>query len=309
MNIWKMTTYNVGSTADHFLHIETIEDLEKLSNINEENIIIFGWGSNILLAKKHYKNTSFIKFDLEWDWEKTGEDGNNLYFNIYVWEHISKFIAKSLEYTNTFNPLYWLPGNIWGSMIGNTWSFGTHMWDFVESIYGYDFKGKKFVTIEKKELNFKYRYSSLILGSCLIIKANIRVPKNYKSNIHHYIEYAKQRIEVQPVWNSCGKYFYDPKISPQTAAKIMNEFWIKEEEWNKIFTQETNTISVKWLIEKAWLKWYEKNWVQISTLHPNFLMNIWTNNGQDIVDMGNYIKKVIKEKFDIELIEEVRIII
>ena len=307
MNVWQMTTYQVNSSTDNFLHIKTLEDLWKVEDIEKEVIIFWGW-SNLLLLKENIKDKYFVKYDLEWKWEKTWEDNENFFFDIYAGENISKFISKSLEYTNIFNPIYWLPGNIAWAIMGNTWSFWTHMGEFIEKIYWYNFISKKFINIKKEDLKFSHRKLSIKYSLFLIIKANIRVPKNYKYDIKHYLEYARERIKFQPIGNSCGKYFLNPEISIEKAEIILKTQNEKEELWEDIYNYKMKTISTKRLIEQAWLSGYSKKWVQISKLHPNFIMNIWTNNGQDIYDMGNYIKKTIKEKFDIDLIEEVRII-
>ena len=87
------------------------------------------------------------------------------------------------------------------------------------------------------------------------------------------------REHKQPKWNTCGSFFKNPSRE-QTA-------------W--------------YLIEQVWLKGYKVGWASFSALHANFLMNDWWTY-KDLLQLINLAQEKVKEKFEIDLINEVRII-
>ena len=66
--------------------------------------------------------------------------------------------------------------------------------------------------------------------------------------------------------------------------------------------------SAWYLIEEVWLKWYKIWWAYFSEKHANFLMNDWTATYSDLLKLINIAQKKIKNQFNIDLINEVKII-
>jgi UDP-N-acetylmuramate dehydrogenase len=84
----------------------------------------------------------------------------------------------------------------------------------------------------------------------------------------------------QPAWNTCGSFFKNP--SKEYSA------------WK--------------LIEEVWLKWHTIGWASFSELHANFLMNNWQGDYNDLLKLIYLAQEKVKIKFNINLINEVRII-
>ena len=62
------------------------------------------------------------------------------------------------------------------------------------------------------------------------------------------------------------------------------------------------------MIEEADLKGYSIGGAQVSTKHAGFIINTGNATATDIINLIEFIQKTIKEKFDVDLIPEVRII-
>jgi UDP-N-acetylmuramate dehydrogenase len=62
------------------------------------------------------------------------------------------------------------------------------------------------------------------------------------------------------------------------------------------------------LIEQVWLKWKEIWWALFSDKHANFLINNGEAWYKDLLNLIELAKKEVKDKFNIELVAEVRII-
>jgi UDP-N-acetylmuramate dehydrogenase len=57
------------------------------------------------------------------------------------------------------------------------------------------------------------------------------------------------------------------------------------------------------------LKWYNHKGAYFSELHANFLMNDWSANYKDLLELIKMAQDKVKKDFNIELINEVKIIV
>jgi len=311
-NIWQLTTYKTDAIASNFLDIQTYDDIRNLQNI-KHNFIIMGWGSNLLMKENKYKNLVFIKYSIQKDWKLIKEDSDNLYFEVYTWENLSQTILNASKYTNQMNPLFGLPWTLWWAIIWNAGSFWKEIGNFVESIKLFSIKTNEIITINNSTIKFSYRNTNLKNKEYIIINAILKIPKKSDKEILPHIEYSKKRIKHQPIWKWCGSWFQNYKIQDgENLNKLFSNINIKSKN-DKILLEKIEKwiltqIPAGWLIEQAWLKWYEKNGVIISPKHANFILNIGTTKWQNIYNIGDLAKNKVVDKFGVILEEEVKII-
>ena len=62
------------------------------------------------------------------------------------------------------------------------------------------------------------------------------------------------------------------------------------------------------LIEGCGLRGYTIGGAQVSIKHCGFIVNTGNATSKDIMDLVSYIQKTVKEKFDVELQTEIRIV-
>lgn len=74
-----------------------------------------------------------------------------------------------------------------------------------------------------------------------------------------------------------------------------------------IFKRGEDFITAK-LIEEAGLKGFQIGGAKVSEKHAGFIINVGGATAKDILDLIEYIKKVVYEKFEKKLETEVRII-
>ena len=58
-------------------------------------------------------------------------------------------------------------------------------------------------------------------------------------------------------------------------------------------------------IEQAGLKGYRIGGAEVSTLHANFIVNAGSATAKDILDLSDYVKATVTEKFGVELLREI----
>ncbi len=295
INIWSYTTFSTDNFTDKFLDIKNKYDLDSFVK-NKDNFFVFWWGSNLLFSKSRYEEFFFVR-NILWSIEYLWWD----IFKVSAWENLNKFIIyiENEYWSNILNPLFWLPGTIGGAVIGNAWSFGIEIWNFVEKISYFD-KDKNY--IETDDYRFDYRNSSLKWKNILLVDIYLNIPKTIDSEIKNRSYYFDRRKQKQEYSKTCWSYFKNYEIdnyiiNNNDLIDKINNLWFN--------SSNSNKIPAWWLIEQCWMKWFEYNWVKVSSKHANFIINHHNKDPKNILDLSYIIKDKVYEKFQIKLQEEV----
>ena len=256
---------------------KNIEELKVvLELIKEENMkyFILGNGSNIILPEEY--NGACIK--LEKLNNMTFDDGNIYVESGYMLNKLANEISN-MGYTG----LEWathIPGTIGGSIYSNAEAYKKGMSDLLKTIT--ILKNQEVITISKEEAKLGYRTSMFRDNKDIIIlSCTMKVEKGNIDEIKSLIkDRLERRINTQPLnYPSCGSVFRNPELSP--AGK---------------------------LIEDSGLKGYKVGGCEVSEKHANFIINKGNATKKDYDKLVKHIKKVIKEKYEIDLILEQEVI-
>ena len=136
-------------------------------------------------------------------------------------------------------------------------------------------------TITKEESQFSYRKSIFQKNGGIILNAKIKLDKGIKENIKKKMdEYSKIRKEKQP-------------LNMPSAGSV--------------FKREENFIPAKF-IDECGLKSYSIGDAQISSLHAGFIVNKGNATAKEIIELIKYIQNKIKEKYNLIIEPEIRIL-
>lgn len=173
-----------------------------------------------------------------------------------------------------------IPGSIGGAVFMNAGAYGGEIKDvFVSCEVLYP--DGQIKTLSSKEMAFSYRHSAIQKQHCIVLSATFALQAgNYAEIKAKMDELTHLRASKQPLeYPSCGSVFKRP-VGHYTGP----------------------------LIEQAGLKGMTIGGAQVSEKHAGFIVNINHATATDYVNLIQYIQKVIKEKFDVTLETEVRII-
>lgn len=284
IEITNFSNFKTKAFTKYYFEINKYEDVLKLKEIidfsKENNLktLFIWWWTNLLFAFDLF-DWIIIKNNLKW----YSYDKNTKVLDIYSSESIRQ-ISEKLEHDfwqDLWHRFIWLPGSVWWAVFGNAWCFWLETENnFVEAEV-YDLNTWETKILKKDQCQFSYRNSVFkILWKYFIIRIKFDLSKKiekYSSDVDN----IKFREEIQPKWNSCWSFFKNP--SKEFSA------------WK--------------LIEDSWLKWHVYNTAYFSDKHANFLMtNVDNWNYKDLLYLIDLAKSKVKEKFWIELENEVRII-
>jgi len=284
INITHLSNYKTPATARYYFEVNEEPDIQKLSEIRnfcrQENIpyLIIAGGTNMLFAFDEYPGV-IIKNNLLW-W--TYDDTTKIlksYSQESIWE-----ISKELEDNygqNLWHRFIGLPGSIGGALFGNAWCFGLEIQHNFVLADIYNLESWEIETWTAENINFSYRNTRLkdSDGKYFIVSLTFDLSEK-KEKYHSDVDNIYFREHQQPKWNNCGSFFKNPS-KDQSAG---------------------------YLIEQVWLKWYRIGGAYFSKKHANFLMHDGQGTYRDMLELIELARQKVQDKFNIELVNEVRII-
>lgn len=173
-----------------------------------------------------------------------------------------------------------IPGSIGGAVYMNAGAYGGEIKDVFTSV-DVLLEDGTIKTLKNEEMHFSYRHSTIQKMHCIVLEATFSLEKGEPNVIKSQMEELTElRESKQPLeYPSCGSVFKRPEGH---------------------FTGK--------LIQDAGLQGLKWGGAQISEKHAGFIVNIDHATATDYVELIAHIQQVIKEKFDVVLETEVRII-
>ncbi|MBZ9572228.1 UDP-N-acetylmuramate dehydrogenase [Patescibacteria group bacterium] len=280
------TTFKIGGKAKYFFVAKNRKEIiQAVSTVKENNLpfFILGGGSNVLVADKGYRGLIIKIKNQNLKFKK-----NTIFAEAGV--PLSKLIKVALE--NSLSGFEWaagIPGTVGGTICGNSGAFGKSISDIVKEVEVFDLEKGKIKILKNKDCQFNYRDSTFKRNKNLIIlsaefKLRTRIKKEIKKKIKEYLDYRKR---TQPLdLPSAGSIFKNPRFRQGSGGRAKR-------------------IPAGELIEKCGLKGKKIGNAKISKKHANFILNLGKAKAKEIKKLIDLAKKKVKNKFKINLEEEI----
>lgn len=315
------TTLKIGGPADFFVEVRSSEELQNVSRISlDEGVpfFILGSGSNILVGDKgirglviknihgnvkvlHKTKMDYKKSDLirkeETIFRKGILDWRNLSYEEETNEGmlveaesgmlLSALINTALD--KNLTGLQWfgrIPGTVGGAVWNNIHGADRLIWDYIDSIKYLDKNDLKVKTIAYDASHVGYNKSPFQDNTKVILSAVFKLflgdSEKAKSTLKEWIK----RKNMQP-HNSAGCTFSNLSKEQKTKAGLEN-------------------LSTPYLIDQVFhLRGLKVGDAEVSTSHSAFIVNNGKARAQDVIEIIQIIKQKAKDKFDIDLHEEI----
>tara|TARA_Y100000310_G_C20698649_1_gene827640 strand:+ start:3975 stop:4880 length:906 start_codon:yes stop_codon:yes gene_type:complete len=294
-NITNLTTLRIKSKADFYLKAESVNHIKygiKFAKEKKIKFFILGNGSNVLFKNDYYKGLiiHIISNNLKLE-NNILQAGAGVKLPV-----LSSFCVKNK--ITGFEYLTHIPGTIGGAICMNAGAFGSSISDNLIKIKVLNAKTEKIISINKSELDFKYKYSIFQNKSELIIlRACFKIKKETLEKIQEktkeYLEHRKARQPFgKPTLGCTFKNLVISKACNFRSAQIIN---------NK-------KKSAGEFLDKAGCKNIKSGDAEVSNLHANFIINRGNAKSCDILKLVEIMKKKVKNKFNIDLELEIRVV-
>lgn len=274
------TTFKIGGNCIALVEPREISDIIEAVKICRKNSIKFfviGNGSNLLVPDEGY-NGVIIK--LKSEFSKIKVEGDYLIINSGA--KLSEVYTVAFKNSLTgFEFASGIPGTIGGAIYMNAGAYGGEMKDIVESVQVLDLDNFELRELINEELKFSYRKSIIQRRNYIVTSIKLKLQKGNKEEINAvYEDLRERRNSKQPLnFGSAGSTFKRPE--GHFASK---------------------------LIEDAGLKGYHINDAWVSEKHSGFVVNKGNASYKEVMELIEYVQKVVFEKFGVKLETEVRIL-
>ena len=279
----KHTTFAIGGPAKYFAAVKTKEEVLEAIGFAEGKklpFFVLGGGSNILINDGGYDGL-IIKIQI--GGIKVDEDmitaGAGALLSQLVNESANKG-SSGLEWAAG------IPGTIGGAMNGNAGAYGRSVSESAHEIVvlaeeGGEWKEKIY---SNKECGFEYRKSKFkhLANREIILEVVLKLQKSdtekVRGEIRNTVLKRKGKIPPQP---SAGCVFKNIKKDGQLIAAVGK------------------------LVEECGLKGVKSGNAEIPHLHGNYVVNLGGAKAEDVLKLINLSKQKVKDRFNLELEEEI----
>lgn len=271
----KHTTFKIGGRADLLLAPSEEGEICEILKICRDkgiNYILIGNGSNLLVSDKGIRG---VVIKLGKNFSGISVDGCEI--NAKSGALLSSVASQAASYSLTgLEFAAGIPGTLGGAVFMNAGAYGGEMRDVVtETTYIDEDSNIKKTT----EHGFSYRKSVFQTNGGIILSSKMKLEQGDKNDITAKMEsLGAARREKQPLnFPSAGSAFKRPE--GYFAAK---------------------------LIDDAGLRGYSVGGAAVSEKHTGFIINRGGATAEDVLNLMEYVKKTVYDKFSVSLESEIR---
>ncbi|MCG8538576.1 MAG: UDP-N-acetylmuramate dehydrogenase [Clostridia bacterium] len=273
------TSFKIGGPADLLIIPESIDDIVFAVNYCREKNMkyhIIGNGSNLLISDRGIRGVVI----------KIAENFNNVIIEENRVKAQAGILLSKLfklvmrESLGGFEFASGIPGTLGGAVAMNAGAYGGEMKDVVIGVTVLDSDGRV-IYLDREELKFGYRKSFIQEKDYIVLEVDMELNKGDLEKIKSITDdLTKRRTSKQPLHlPSAGSTFKRP--TGYYAGK---------------------------LIQDSGLKGVRIGDAQISEMHSGFIVNLGNATFDDVYNLIKLTQKVVKDKYDVELETEVKII-
>lgn len=295
------STYHVGGPARFGAYAATIEELQEAIAFAAEKKIpyrVLGGGSNLLVSDDGYdgliiwyKDKS-VDVDAEAAVVRAGAGA------------VTAAVAGVAVRAGLmgFEWAAGVPGTIGGAVYGNAGASGGEMKDSVSVVTV--FAGGALQLISNGECRFAYRHSRFKKDGSIIVSVELQLaraedPRAPEQRMKEVLAYRNQTQPKGAASSGCVFKNYEPQggeTERLAHAGVPAQFL------------DAHRVPTGWLVEHAQLKGTVRGGARVSDVHGNFIVTERGATAADIFALIAEIKKKVREKFGIEIEEEITLL-
>ena len=301
----QISHYKIGGNARYFFKAKNTEEIGKAvlkARKIKAPVFILAGASNILINDEGFDGL-ILKPDIRFI------EKNNDLIKVGAGVPINQLLDELASHN--LSGLEWaagIPGTIGGAIYGNAGAFGKEMKNIVESVIVFDISRKipKIIKRKNNECDFNYRSSVFKQnpGKEIIIEAVLKLENGNSQHIGEEINRnLNYRFHKHPLeYPSLGSTFNNVPL-----AEIDNDVAVNFE--RTIKADPFPVVPAAYLIAEAGLKGVSFGGAMISPKHPNFIVNILDATAEDVKNLIQLAKNEVKNKFNIQLKEEIEYLV
>ncbi len=283
------TTFKLGGLPKFLVHCQTTDELQRtvtFTHSNHEKFILIGGGSNLVISDAGI-NCGVIRYVSEQPIIKPLSDHQ---FRVSASTILDDFVLYAAQRGfHGINYASGIPGTIGGAIVGNAGAFGQQIAECLVAVVLVNPQGVA-IEIPAAEIEFSYRHSSLKDSPDIVAEAIIQLaPGSTESLLNEREEILAIRREKHP----------DLKRHPCAGS-----FFRNIEPTSKAGRRQ----ATGWFLEQAGGKDLRSGGAYIYPKHANIITRDDNGTAQDVFDLSQKMAQLAKERFNLDLVREVRFV-
>ncbi len=286
------TTFRIGGPADFYFPARTADQLViALRTAHELGMPVFllGGGSNLLVSDDGFRGlvlrNAIEEIEFDGSAAQVGGGADFLHF-IYACRDRS---LSGLEFAAG------IPGSVGGALYGNAGCYGQDIGSFTLECSIATLDGSKVETKPASWFEFAYRDSRLKRDPRVLLSALIQLRAGDRKAIQTVIdEKLEIRRQKHPQWRiepTAGSYFKNlPPDWQMPGAKL---------------SPGTRRVAAGQLLDEVGCRGLRVGDAMVFAKHANIIVNAGHATARDVLTLAEMMKLKVREKFDVELEEEV----
>lgn len=293
-----LTSLKIGGPAQFSVVVNSPEKL--VANYQEAQkknlpVTVLGGGTNVLISDQGIKGLVIIN-----------QATNTQVFDDQIivssgcsWKNL---VLESIKHSlGGLEATIEIPGTVGGAVMGNAGCFGQEVRDNLISAKIF-YPQAEVKTLANEELQFGYRDSILKHQEAIVLEATFGLTRHEPEELQKRIaEVVELRAKNQDPLPSCGSTFKSFLLTPEIITHL--------EKLNLVIPdkiKQFGKLPAKLLISECGLAGFQIGDIRISELNPNFVVNTGRGTAEQYVQMLSLIKQQVRDKFGLQLEEEVR---
>lgn len=289
-----LSTFAIGGSAKQYIQVKTPDKLLAVVKWAKEKDIsfkVFAGGSNVVFPDEGLDCLviQILGGNIKKDNHKLIVDAG-----VMLKDVIDRSIDNGLA---GLESLSGIPGTIGGAVVGNAGAYGHSMSEVVGKVEVWD--GKDKIWLDNKNCQFSYRESIFKEKLFLVLKIVCELRKGDKEKLQ---EAANNIIKLR-------EKKYKPGLRcPGSFFKNILAREIDEDELTLIDNSKIvyGKIPAGFLLEQVGARGMQVGGIKIAGFHGNLFINTGNGTAADVKKLATILKQKVKEKFGIELEEEIK---
>jgi UDP-N-acetylmuramate dehydrogenase len=276
------SNFQIGGKADYFFEAVSMTELVKSILLAREHsfpYFIIGGGYNLLFDDDGFRGL-IIKNSVQGIKQMGNKAEIEALSGTPLRDLIQFSIVKGLS---GFEFLAGIPGTVGGAVFSNAGAFGKGIGEFLKDAEVLNKNGKR-VKVKKDYFGFGYRHSVLSEKYDVFLRAVFELQHGEKEEIKSRLEenLEKRKVNHPPEDIACaGSYFKNPILPDGTR------------------------VPAAYFLDKIGAKNMKVGGAAVYSGHANFIINGKMASAQDVLRLTRTLKGLVKDRFGVELEEEV----
>ncbi len=317
-------TFSIEQTCDVLVEASSIEDIQQVySNSDWQAMpkLMLGKGSNMLFIEPFQGLVILNKLR----GTTVTESEHCWHLHVAGGEDWPSFVKWSVEqgYFGLEN-LALIPGCVGSAPIQNIGAYGKELKDVCEYVDVLELNTFEVKRLSAEECQFGYRdsiFKHALYEKVVIVAVGFKLEKNWQPQIEYgpLKAFDANTVSAKQVFEQVCQVrmekLPDPRVTGNAGSFFKNPV-ISELQYQQLLAQYPNLVAYSveggmklaagWLIDNCQLKGFTLGGAQV---HPNqalVLVNQGHATAQDVVNLADYVRQTVWQKYGIELEHEVR---